>query len=224
MTKKSTNLTTVSFLKSVMVKLHRNKPSLVLLLIGFIAGILWFGALRFILVHPSETHYHANFAVYVDGHREEFKSFTYYEEIAACTSLYANNPKGRAHMHDNVNNIIHIHDKRVTYADFFANIDWTLGPNFVRTADGLITDTTDKSWVFILNGKKLERVDNLVIGDQDKLLISYGTADTDFSAQYSKIENKAAIIDSQNDPATCGGLNGPGEETFTNRLKRTIDQ
>lgn len=204
---------------SVIAKLRRNLPSLTLLLIGFVVGVLWFGALRFLLVKPAEVHYHANFAVYVNGVREEFKSFTYYEEVAACTSAFADNPKGRVHMHDEVSDVIHVHDKRVTYANFFDNIDWSLGPNFVRTADGLVTNTDDKAWVFMLNGKKLDRVDNLVVGDQDKLLISYGTADTDFMAQYNKIENKAKAVDAQADPATCSGLNGTAEDSFSARIK-----
>ncbi|CAN5391504.1 hypothetical protein BH10PAT3_BH10PAT3_2150 [soil metagenome] len=203
-------------------KLRHNIPAITLLLIGFTAGVLWFGALRFMLVHPHETHYHSNFAVYIDGAREEFKSFTYYEEISACSSEFANNPKGRTHLHENMSDVIHVHDKRVTYADFFSNIDWTLGPNFVRAAGGLLAGNAEKSWVFILNGEKLDRIDNLVIGDQDKLLISYGPAGTDFTAQYGKIENKAKEVDEESDPASCSGLNGPGSESFSARLKRTI--
>lgn len=202
--------------------LRDNYRNLILIVSSFIVGVLWLGALRFFLVQPEETHFHANFAVYVDGVREEFKSFTYYEEVAACTGEYANNPKGRTHMHDNVNDVIHVHDKRVTYADFFNNINWTLGPDFVRNDSGLITSTADKSWVFILNGEKKERVDNRMIGDQDNLLISYGSATTDFDAQFETIENKAKEHDAKNDPSSCSGLNGPSDDTVSARIKRAF--
>lgn len=189
---------------------------------GFVIGVLWLAAIRFLVIHPEEVHFHANFAVYVDGEREKFESFTYYEEVAACTSQYANNPKGRTHMHDRVNDVIHVHDKRVTYADFFNNIDWTIGPDFVRTDDGLVPDTADKKWVFMLNGEEVDRVDNAMIEDQDKLLISYGSDSTDFKAQYDTIENKAKELDAKQDPSSCKGLNGPSDENLNARLKRAF--
>lgn len=207
---------------ALLSKARHNLPALVLLLIGFIVGVLWLGAVRYFTVQPEETHYHANFGVFIDGKREEFKSFTYYEEIAACSTAFADNPKGRTHMHDQVNDVIHVHDKAVTYADFFASLDWTLGPTFVRTADGLVQNTNEKSWAFILNGQRISRPDTVVIGDKDKLLVSYGTADTDFSAQYNQIANTAEEVDAKSDPATCSGLNGPHDNSFPARLKRAF--
>lgn len=204
-------------------KYKHNVPSFVLLLIGFIVGVMWFGALRYYLHETTETHYHANFAVYIDDKREEFKAFTYYEEVAACTTAFAANPKGRTHMHDNVNDVIHVHDDAVTYSDFFRNIDWTLGPDFVRTADGLVTNTEEKSWIFILNGQRVTRLDNVPIGDQDSVLLSYGAFGTDFEGQFKKIQNKAKAVDGKSDPATCSGLNGPHDTSVKGRLKAAFN-
>lgn len=203
-------------------KIRHNLPSLLLLGIGFIVGVLWFGSLRFLLVHPHETHYHANFAVYINGQREAFKSFTYYEEVAACTSDYANNPKGRVHMHGEVNDVIHVHDKRVTYADFFENINWSIGKDFIRTDTALLSNNSDAQLMFMLNGERVDRVDNLIIGDKDRLLISYGPPSTDLNEQYKSVADTAAEVDQKQDPASCSGLNGPGEESFRARLKRAI--
>src|SRR5688572_20707682 len=105
------------------------------LLIGFIGGFLWLTGVRYFIAQPKETHYHSNFAVYINGMREDFKDFTYYEEVAACTSAYEDNPKGRVHMHNNVNDIIHVHDKRVTYGNFFQNIGWNIGGKYLATKD-----------------------------------------------------------------------------------------
>lgn len=207
----------------ILEKLKGNLPTLTLLLIGAVVGVLWFGALRLLLHHNDEIHYHSNFAVFVDGERQEFQSFTYYEEVAACTTAFADNPKGRGHMHDQVNDVIHVHDNAVTYGDFFTNLDWGIGPNYVRTDKGLLVNDADKIWVFILNGDRVARVDNRVIDDQDKLLISYGTANTDIMGQYNKIENKAETHDNENDPATCSGLNGPLDNSFPTRLKKAFN-
>ncbi len=213
----------ISKFQQIVTKLKRNTPALCLLGIGFIAGILWFGALRFLLVHPAETHYHANFVVYINGQREEFKNFTYYEEIAACTTAYANNVKGRAHMHDNVNDVIHVHDKRVTYQDFFENIGWSIGTDFIHTDSSLYSDTGDAKVMYVLNGQQVDKVDNLVIGDKDRLLISYGVVDTDLQVQYKTVASSAAQVDATQDPSSCGGLNGPEDESFTAHLKRAMD-
>ena len=208
---------------SVLIKkLGRNLPSLTVMFVGALIGVLSFITLRFLLVHPPEIHFHSNYAVYVDGVREEFKSFTFYEEVAACTSAYKNNPKGRVHMHDNVNDVIHVHDKRVMYADFFQNIDWKLGKTFVQTDAGIIQNTEEKKWVFILNGKQVDRVDNLLIGNLDKLLVSYGASDTDFMAQYKTVSDSAEEKNKYQDPSSCSGLNGPAEESFSERLKRAV--
>jgi hypothetical protein len=208
--------------QTMFAKFCRNIPGMSLLLIGFVIGVLWFGTLRFLLVHPAETHYHANFAVYINGQREEFKSFAYYEEVAACTSAYADNVKGRTHMHDNVNDVIHVHDKRVTYQDFFENIGWSIGPDFVHTDTTLYANTETETVKYILNGEEIERVDNKVVGDEDRLLVSYGPADEDVNAEFKTVASSAAEVDAKQDPMTCSGLNGPGEASFSARLKRAI--
>lgn len=222
MAKNPTPPPATSFISTLGGKLRRNLPGLSLLLIGFIVGVLWFGTLRFLLVHPAETHYHANFAVYINGQREEFAGPGYYEEIAACTSAYDNNVKGRVHMHDNVNDVIHVHDKRVSYADFFENIGWNIGPDFIHTDTTLYTNNDQAKMMFMLNGQKVDRVDNLVIGDKDRLLVSYGPVDTDLAAQFKTVASTAAAVDAEQDPSTCSGLNGPSEDTFRVRLKRAI--
>ncbi len=204
--------------------LFGNTSVLFLLLIGFIAGLLWFAALRFFLVQAEETHYHANFAVYIDGVQQDFSDTSYYEEVAACTIAYKDEPKGRVHMHDKVNDVIHVHDKRVTYADFFHNIFWTVGDEVLETREAVYQNGGEKKLVFILNGQEVDRIDSRVIGNLDKLLVSFGDAATDFMAQYSTVDDTAAEVNKYQDPATCSGLNGPGNNSVMNRLKRAIAQ
>src|SRR5215469_16416653 len=104
----------------------------------FIAvGCLLLGAalvlgIRFFTYKPQSVHYHANFALYVNGQREEFKGAMYYSEVQMCTSAEtAMTPVERAHMHDNVNNVVHVEDHAVTWGQFFANLGWYMGPNFL---------------------------------------------------------------------------------------------
>lgn len=193
---------------------------ILLLLVGFIVGALWPVGMRFFLVQAEETHFHANFAVYIDGERENFDSFTYYEEVAACTSAYQDNPKGRVHMHDNVNDVIHVHDKRVTYGNFFENIGWALGENFVSARGKLYVDSQSKQVTYILNGEQVDDISDRIIENTDRLLVTYGDNSHDLNSQFESVASTAVEVNKYQDPASCGGLNGAGHDSLGSRLKR----
>lgn len=199
----------------------RNKAVFTLLAVGFVAGFLWLAALRFFLVKSPETHYHANFAVYINGEREMFEEFTYYEEVAACTSDYSDNPKGRTHMHDQVNDVIHVHDKRVTYGNFFQNIGWNIGSNYIATIDKLYQNNGKNKVTYILNGERERDITNRIIGNMDRLLVVYGDAsDEQLQEWFDGVADTAKEVNSYQDPASCSGLNGAGYDSLGNRLKR----
>lgn len=189
--------------------------------IGFIGGFAWLAGLRFFIAQPEETHYHSNFAVYINGEREEFDLPTYYEEVAACTTAYHDNPKGRVHMHGQINDVIHVHDQRVTYGNFFQNIGWGIGKNYLSTLDGTFVADDEHDLTFILNGEEIDSITNRVIGNLDKLLVSYGSAsDEELQRQYETVADTAEETNKYQDPGSCGGLNGAGHDSLGNKLKR----
>ncbi len=201
--------------------INNNRGTILLVLAGFIAGFLWLTGIRYFVAQPKETHYHANFAVYINGVREEFNLPTYYEEVAACTSAYEDNPKGRVHMHGEVNDVIHVHDKRVTYGNFFQNIGWGVGKGYLATLDKVYTEDEKNQMTFILNGEEIDSITNRVIGNEDRLLVSYGSmSDADLKKEYDAIAVSAAEVNKYQDPSTCGGLNGAGHDSLGSKLKR----
>lgn len=210
----------VSFVRVIRSLFGRHKTMLVILFIGFLGGFLWLTGIRFFLAQPKETHYHANFAVYINGQREEFKDFTYYEEVAACTSAYVNNPKGRVHMHDAKNDVIHVHDTRVTYGNFFENIGWALGEDFIATRERVYQNDQTNQVTYILNGERVDSIAPRVIGNLDRLLISYGPASADTNGQFASVARTAEEVNKYQDPASCGGLGGAGHNSFGSKLKR----
>lgn len=198
-----------------------DRMTAVVLLIGFIGGFLWLAGIRFFAAQPEEVHYHANFAVYINGEREEFSLPTYYEEVAACTTAYANNPKGRTHMHDRINDVIHVHDARVTYGNFFQVLGWGIGKNYLATSEKVYLPDANNKLTFILNGEEIDSITNKVIGNLDKLLVSFGDdSDEQLKAQYDAISNSAEEKNKYQDPSSCSGLNGAGHDSFGNKLKR----
>lgn len=160
---------------------------------------------------PETTHYHANFAVYIDGRREEFKGLNYYEETATTVcSLNPDNEEGkpmdRVHMHGSVNDIVHVEDKLVTWGNFFTVLGWNVGDNYVANRDAVYQTADHKKVTYILNGKPIDSIANMFIGDQDKLLVNYGDQTADqIKKEYNAIQNKAAESDNSSDPAGCGG-------------------
>lgn len=188
--------------------------------IGLGLGILLILAIRFAVYNPHHTHYHANFAVYINGQREQFKDPTYYEDVAACTEYDNMTPAERAHMHGDINDVVHVHDDAVTWGQFFENIGWYLGDDFIKTRDHLYTTNGNDKLHIILNGQDytgLTPVSNMVIGDQDKLLVSFGDASKDtLKTEFNDIQNNAKKSDEAQDPASCSGHQNA---TVSERLK-----
>ncbi len=203
---------------------------------GLALGSLAVLAVRFVSYHPEETHYHANLAVYVNGQREAFKNPQYYQEVKVC-SLGDTTPAARAHMHDQQNGLVHVHDEAVTWGQFFANLGWTIGPDFIRNTDGLYTSdgagngavaaggdsasTTAAGTIaedganrlnIILNDQNLTGISsiaNQVIEDKDRLLISYGKTDAaGLQRQFSAVPADALEYNARQDPASCAGAHG----------------
>src|SRR4051812_3302898 len=93
----------------------------------FLLGALIILAIRFATYTPEHVHYHANFAVYINGQREQYKAAKYYTETAVCSANKIATPGERAHMHESINSVIHVHDHAATWGQFFANLGWALG-------------------------------------------------------------------------------------------------
>lgn len=167
-------------------------------------------AIRFASYKVDAVHYHANFALYINGQREEFKAASYYTEIEMCTLDDSMVPSERAHMHDNVNDVVHVEDHAVTWGQFFTNLGWTIGPTTIISRDGTVyTETGDSKLNLLLDGQNytdLNGVQNRVIQDKDKLLISFGNVDEkSLDKQYASIPSTAGKYDQAQDPASCSG-------------------
>lgn len=181
-------------------------------------------AIRFATYNPPvATHYHANYAVYINGVREDYKGPQYYEDVAACSTQESNNPKTRTHMHSNINDVIHVHDKASTWGHFFSNIGWTLGNSSITTRDGTTySEDANNKLHIILNGQDytgLGGITNMVINSEDKLLISYGNESTQQAMQkYKMMGSSAQKANDHPDPKACTGRDDRSD-SFADRLR-----
>ncbi|MDB5164570.1 MAG: hypothetical protein JWL89_196 [Candidatus Saccharibacteria bacterium] len=195
-----------------MKRLHISSLSRwVVLTVGLVLGALIVLGIRYATYKPDQVHYHANFAVYMDEKRFEFKGPQYYQEVAICSATTGITiPQQRAHMHDDINSLIHVHDHAVTWGQFFENLGWIVGPDFIRTDDGTAysADSVKKLHV-VVNGQDytdLTPITNTVIKDRDRLLLSFGDiTDTTLQQEFKSVPSTAEHYDNAKDPASCAG-------------------
>ncbi|HSX15965.1 MAG TPA: hypothetical protein VLF40_04195 [Candidatus Saccharimonadales bacterium] len=193
-----------------------------LVITGLVLGALIVLAIRFATyTAPPQTHYHANFAVYLNGQREQFKDPSYYVDEAACDETGKIQPLERAHIHDNINSVIHVHDDGVTWGQFFENLGWYVGPDFVQTRSGTLykADDTNKLHIVLNNDDLtgLGAITDRVIGDRDRLLVSYGDiSDSQLQTEFKSVPSTAKHYDETKDPASCGA--GAENVTTSDRL------
>jgi hypothetical protein len=192
------------------------RRDVVMLAIGLLVAII----IRFIAVGPNVTHYHADFAVYINGQREMFDNFTYYEEVAACSADQSSDPKTRVHMHDSINSAAHVHDQAATWGAFFANLGFNIDDTQLKTRSDRFVATNDFVLTYWLNGSKVDSVYNKTIESEDVLLVTYGKqTEADIRAQFDSIPREAGANNAKQDPASC---TGSSRESFATRLKRTL--
>lgn len=192
------------------------------LVAGILLGVFIILGIRFATYKMSHVHYHANFAVYIDGQREQFKDSTYYEDVIACAPTGDNiDPAERAHMHENINNVVHVHDHAVTWGQFFTNLGWYIGDDFVKTRTTLYAANGDNQLHIVLNGQDytgLTPIANMVIKDKDALLVSFGNINNDtLQKEYKAVPHTARSYDMGKDPASCNA--GGSTMTIGDRFK-----
>lgn len=182
-----------------------------LVLIGAILGFIVFAGIRMIKYNPPQhVHYHANFQVFINGVQETFQDPLYYQEIATCSKYNDIDPIHRAHMHDEVYDVVHVHAPAVTWGHFFENINVGDEPTSIRFGNSVYSNNSEKKVTYILNGKILDSLVGQSIHSEDKLLINYGSEDlSTLTGRYQAIPNKAREYNLKKDPASCSGETTP---------------
>ena len=203
-----------------MFRMNFDKRLLRVVIVSFLAGIFWLVAVRFVTFNDTRVHYHANFAVFVDGERLPFDTFTFYEEVQSCGGEGEDNPKARAHMHDQINHVLHVHDEAATWGHFFANLGMTNGDTVFKTDADTYVESGSLQIRFLLNNEEVNATANRTIKSEDTLLISIGSSsDSQLENQYSQIVQNSAEYNSRNDPSSCTGSR---ELSNWEKLKKSV--
>lgn len=158
-----------------------------LLILGTFAGI-WYFKTR----PREEVHIHAGFLVYVDGVQQDFTAnkYMHLEPCALDEQNTKHSPQEeqleRAHLHDNVGEVVHIHRTGATWQDLFTNIGYAF--------------PKDKSLVGYVNGKKVSNILNRAVNAYDSVIFVVGV---DAYVDLTKQVTKDYIINVENSKESC---------------------
>lgn len=194
------------------------------LLLGALAGVLLSGLLRLALQpSPRAVHYHANWALFVNGERLDLSDPRFMEDVATCKADPTRVlPEERVHMHNRDADAVHVHDPGATWGHLLANIDFGVGDDYLvtHTREKLLSGA-GRTLKFVLNGEPVGSIRNLGIERGDRLLISYGVEPLDdiVRTQFPRVASTASALDHSRDPAGCGGA---ASEGFGDRLRRAF--
>ena len=195
------------------------------ILLGALLGIIVFGAIRSVAIPaPEEIHYHANWALWIDGERVDFSADRYMEDVAACAADPANlTAQARVHMHENNPDVVHVHHAGATWGHLLQNLGWGVGPDWLVTDRGEMHRAEDgKRLTWILNGMVVPAQHDRVIRPGDRLLISFGEEDTDelLGKQFQTVAANAHEYDGEYESAGCAGE--PEGLTLGDRLRQAF--
>jgi len=113
----------------------------------------------------SHVHYHAGFVVYIDGVKQDY-SASQHMHVDMCSidrKQQSNTMQkaDRAHLHNNIGDVAHIHATAVTWRELFENAHISL--------------PTDKSLITYQNGEEFNRnIFNTVISPYESIILVYG--------------------------------------------------
>lgn len=87
----------------------------------------------------EDIHYHAGFIVYEDGQRVDLSVWKYMH-IEPCGEEHEEGPETeqeeKAHLHDSVGDVVHVHRSGAVWSDLFVNIGYEIDENVVGYVDG----------------------------------------------------------------------------------------
>ena len=142
-------------------------------------------------IYKPPVHYHAGFHIYIDGKLQDYSS-TEFMHLKPCGTHEDTGDKEdeqleKAHLHDNVGDVIHVHRKGVIWNDVFTNLKEKL------------PDT--KSITAYINAKQISEVKTYPVKPYDSLVLMIGKKNTAFLKEAVTIDH---IKKNEKKSESCG--------------------
>lgn len=140
----------------------------------------------------KEVHYHAGFLVYNEGKLVDFSDLKYMQ-VVPCTAdgseIHMDEQIEKAHLHDNIGNVVHVHREGAKWGDLFKNIKYNIPQSQDITA--------------YKNGKPVKDILNTPIEPYDSIIISIGKERISEAKLKSPVTKKQ-ILEAEKRTETCG--------------------
>lgn len=146
----------------------------------------------------AAVHYHADFAVFLDGEPYDF-------DRPEFISTEGNDRSPTAHLHEPRTTVVHVHRSNTTWWEFFDGLGFQIsdktvlagtGPNTLTLPDGTTyREENGKTFKYYVNGVRVDGVAMKNIADLDRVLISYGaeTPEEVVATQLPQVTDQACI-------------------------------
>ena len=137
----------------------------------------------------KEMHYHAGFQIYVNGQRQDYSDFRFMN-LEPCSQDQKHDEDGqmeKAHLHDNVGDVVHVHSQGALWFDLFKNIKVSFDLRLSITA--------------YVNGQLVEHIFERAIQPYDSVVIFVGSVDV---TKLSDAVTKEHIIQVEQKSESCG--------------------
>lgn len=152
-------------------------------------------AAAYFLLRDPHVHYHAGFLVYNDNTLVDF-SETKYMELEFCNNNGTSKKdpqREKAHLHDNIGDVVHVHKKGALWGDLFTNLSYPLS---VKNA----------TFAAHLNGRVIESSDEFSrtpLKPYDSVVIFIGRND-DISRRVATAVARTKLLEVENRSESCG--------------------
>lgn len=145
------------------------------------------------ILHESEhVHYHAGFKVYIDNVLQDYSGYQYMNYTPCSQHNKKKSPEEeqieKAHLHENVGDVVHTHRSGAVWGDLFTNIK----ANF----------PSDKKIVGYIDGRRVEEIMSTPIEAYTTAIILIGESDATRSAEIvpkihiEEVEKRSELCDS----------------------------
>ena len=164
---------------------------IVIVLISLFIVILGYFYIRTKLT-PTQVklHYHAGFLVYIDGVLQDFSAGKYMNVDFCSIPHTKETPEeiqiGKAHLHDNVGDVVHVHRSGAVWGDLFTNMHYTFPAG--KPIKGYV------------NGYAVDDILNYPIKPYDSIIIIVGNGS---GVDLTKMVSKSHILDVEKRSESC---------------------
>lgn len=199
------------------MKKHSVKSLIIFISLGLLFALVE-GFLVWWAAKPTDVHYHANIAIFINDKKVDLNASKYMEETTQCAiDPSKQRPEDRTHFHENNGDLVHVHAAGVTWGHLMANIGWNFGKDYIVDDQGKVyLNSLTGGMHFILNGKKVSNPFNRLITSEDRLLVYYGNLSDDalIKTTFPKVASTAHAANEEDDPLSCGGTTSLLERIF----------